>query len=98
METLGHDLINLFTITNMLCILLGTLVGMVFGALPGLGTVIAVALLLPVTFTLPPLAGILMLLATYQAGEYGGSISAILLGVPGTPQAAATVIDGILWP
>ncbi|MBU2959133.1 tripartite tricarboxylate transporter permease [Paracoccus sp. 1_MG-2023] len=94
METLGHDLINLFTITNMLCILLGTLVGMVFGALPGLGTVIAVALLLPVTFTLPPLAGILMLLATYQAGEYGGSISAILLGVPGTPQAAATVIDG----
>lgn len=94
METLGHDLQNLFTITNLLCILLGTLVGMVFGALPGLGTVIAVALLLPVTFTLSPLAGILMLLATYQAGEYGGSISAILLGVPGTPQAAATVIDG----
>ncbi|MDV7142817.1 tripartite tricarboxylate transporter permease [Tropicimonas sp. TH_r6] len=94
METLGYDLLNLFTVTNMLCILLGTLVGMVFGALPGLGTVIAVALLLPVTFTLPPLAGILMLLATYQAGEYGGSISAILLGVPGTPQAAATVIDG----
>lgn len=94
METLGYDLLNVFTLTNMLCILLGTVVGMVFGALPGLGTVIAVALLLPVTFTLPPLAGILMLLATYQAGEYGGSISAILLGVPGTPQAAATVIDG----
>lgn len=94
METLFNDLTNLFTITNILCILLGTIVGMVFGALPGLGTVIAVALLLPVTFTLPPLAGILMLLATYQAGEYGGSISAILLGVPGTPQAAATVLDG----
>ncbi|MGR3593361.1 MAG: tripartite tricarboxylate transporter permease [Limimaricola soesokkakensis] len=94
MDALGQDLLNLFTVTNMLCILLGTIVGMVFGALPGLGTVIAVALLLPVTFTLPPLAGILMLLATYQAGEYGGSISAILLGVPGTPQAAATVIDG----
>lgn len=94
MESLAQDLLNLFTVTNMLCILLGTVVGMVFGALPGLGTVIAVALLLPVTFTLPPLAGILMLLATYQAGEYGGSISAILLGVPGTPQAAATVIDG----
>lgn len=94
METFINDLGNLFTITNMLCILLGTGVGLVFGALPGLGTVIAVALLLPVTFTLPPLAGILMLLATYQAGEYGGSISAILLGVPGTPQAAATVLDG----
>lgn len=94
METLFNDLANLFTLTNILCILLGTVVGMVFGALPGLGTVIAVALLLPVTFTLPPLAGILMLLATYQAGEYGGSISAILLGVPGTPQAAATVLDG----
>jgi putative tricarboxylic transport membrane protein len=94
MEILGYDLLNLFTLTNLLCILLGTVVGMVFGALPGLGTVIAVALLLPVTFTLPPLAGILMLLATYQAGEYGGSISAILLGVPGTPQAAASVLDG----
>lgn len=94
MEILFNDLTNLFTLTNLLCILLGTVVGMVFGALPGLGTVIAVALLLPVTFTLPPLAGILMLLATYQAGEYGGSISAILLGVPGTPQAAATVLDG----
>lgn len=94
MDTFISDLGNLFNITNMLCILLGTVVGMVFGALPGLGTVIAVALLLPVTFTLPPLAGILMLLATYQAGEYGGSISAILLGVPGTPQAAATVLDG----
>lgn len=94
METFVNDLGNLFNLTNMLCILLGTIVGMVFGALPGLGTVIAVALLLPVTFTLPPLAGILMLLATYQAGEYGGSISAILLGVPGTPQAAATVLDG----
>lgn len=94
MDIFLNDLANLFNITNMLCILLGTVVGMVFGALPGLGTVIAVALLLPVTFTLPPLAGILMLLATYQAGEYGGSISAILLGVPGTPQAAATVLDG----
>lgn len=94
MEILGYDILNLFSLTNMLCILLGTVVGMVFGALPGLGTVIAVALLLPLTFTLPPLAGILMLLATYQAGEYGGSISAILLGVPGTPQAAASVLDG----
>ncbi len=94
MDLFFNDLANLFNLTNILCILLGTVVGMVFGALPGLGTVIAVALLLPVTFTLPPLAGILMLLATYQAGEYGGSISAILLGVPGTPQAAATVIDG----
>lgn len=94
MEIFGYDLLNLFTLTNLLCILVGTVVGMIFGALPGLGTVIAVALLLPVTFTLPPLAGILMLLATYQAGEYGGSISAILLGVPGTPQAAASVLDG----
>lgn len=48
---------------------------MVFAALLGLGAVIAVALLVPVTFTLPPLAGILMRLATYQAGESGGSKS-----------------------
>lgn len=94
MDVFGYNILDLFSLTNLLCILVGSIVGLIFGALPGLGTVIAVTLLLPVTYTISPLAGILMLLSAYQSAEYGGSISAIILGVPGTPQSSATVLDG----
>lgn len=72
----------------------GLFVGMLFGALPGLGLTIAITLLLPLTFTMQPLNAILMLLAVYQAAEYGGSISAIALGIPGTVFAVPIVKDG----
>lgn len=75
-------------------IFLGLFVGMLFGALPGLGLTIAITLLLPLTYTMEPLNAILMLLAVYQAAEYGGSISAIALGIPGTVMAAPIVQDG----
>ncbi|WP_323037597.1 tripartite tricarboxylate transporter permease [Pararhodobacter sp.] len=75
-------------------ILVGLFVGMLFGALPGLGLTIAITLLLPLTYTMEPLNAILMLLAVYQAAEYGGSISAIALGIPGTVMAAPIVQDG----
>lgn len=75
-------------------ILLGLFVGMLFGALPGLGLTVAITLLLPLTYTMEPLNAILMLLAVYQAAEYGGSISAIALGIPGTVMAAPIVQDG----
>src|SRR5690625_2724406 len=55
---------------------------------------ITLVLLLPVTYVLSPLAAVLLMVAAYQACEYGGSISSIILGVPGTPAAAATVLDG----
>lgn len=88
------DFSSLFSFYNLFAILIGTFVGLLIGALPGLGAIIAVVLLLPFTYSLSPIAAILMLLATYQSAEYGGSISSIILGVPGTPAAAATILDG----
>ncbi len=94
MEILGYDILNLFTLENLLVLVLGTFVGMVIGALPGMGVIMAIVLLLPVTYAISPLASILLLLAAYQGAEYGGSISSIVLGIPGTAAAAATVLDG----
>lgn len=72
----------------------GVVVGLVFGAIPGLTFTMALALVLPLTFGLPPMSAAALLVGTYIGGMSGGTISAILIGVPGTPSAAATVIDG----
>jgi len=73
---------------------LGTVVGLVFGAIPGLTFSMALALMLPVTFAMSATAGMAVLIGTYMGGMTGGSVSAILIGIPGTPSAAATVLDG----
>jgi putative tricarboxylic transport membrane protein len=74
--------------------LLGSLVGIIFGAIPGLTYSMGILLMLPLTFRLAPLAAIALLLGVYVGGMTGGSVAAILLGIPGTPSAAATVFDG----
>lgn len=76
-------------------ILAGSVIGIVFGSVPGLTFTMALSLVLPLTFGLPPNAAICLLLATYIGGMTGGSISAILIGIPGTPSAAATMLDGL---
>ncbi|MEE4187768.1 MAG: tripartite tricarboxylate transporter permease [Roseobacter sp.] len=73
---------------------LGSLVGLIFGSIPGLTFTVALALALPITFAMDPVPAIGLLLGTYIGGMTGGSVSAILLGIPGTPSAAATVLDG----
>ncbi|OAN76782.1 hypothetical protein A8B78_14895 [Jannaschia sp. EhC01] len=73
---------------------LGALVGLVFGSIPGLTFTVALALALPITFSMDAVPAIGLLLGTYIGGMTGGSVSAILLGIPGTPSAAATVLDG----
>ena len=78
----------------MLTVLFGTTIGMITGALPGLTATMGVALLIPFTFGMDPLAGLSLLAGIYCGAVYGGSISAILLGVPGTPAAVATMLDG----
>lgn len=83
------EILNAFSM-----IVLGSFIGMLFGAIPGLGAALTIVLLLPITYFMSPLAAILLLLSAYQSAEYGGSISALTLGIPGTPAAAATVIDG----
>ncbi len=77
----------------VLC-MVGSIVGIVFGAIPGLNGTVGVAMLLPITYTLSPSDGLIMLSSLYMGSTYGGSISAILLGVPGTGEAACTSLDG----
>ena len=72
----------------------GTVVGLVFGSIPGLTYSMALALMLPFTFGMAPTPAIALLLGVYVGGMTGGSVSSILLGIPGTPSAAATVFDG----
>jgi putative tricarboxylic transport membrane protein len=78
----------------LLMILVGTVIGIVVGALPGLTATMAMAIFSPLTFFLPPLVGIPFLLGIYKGGTFGGSISAVLIGTPGTASNAATVLDG----
>ena len=78
----------------VIAVLAGSFIGLVFGSIPGLTFTVALALVLPMSFSLEATPAIGLLLGTYIGGMTGGSVSAILLGIPGTPSAAATVIDG----
>ncbi|OAN76284.1 hypothetical protein A8B78_02015 [Jannaschia sp. EhC01] len=78
----------------MAMILAGALFGVIVGAIPGLTTAAAIAIVLPVTFYMEPLSGLVLLYVIGKAGRYGGSIAAILFNTPGTSAAAATQIDG----
>ncbi len=79
---------------NLLAVAIGTTIGLFVGAMPGLSATMAIAILVPITFPLAPETGISMLASIYMAAMYGGSIAAILVRTPGTPSAAATVLDG----
>lgn len=84
----------LFTIENIIWINLGVFIGAVFAAIPGLSVILCVILFLPLTYQLTAIPGMMFLLGIYCAGGYGGSVSAILINTPGTPHAAATMLDG----
>ncbi|MBI4275835.1 MAG: tripartite tricarboxylate transporter permease, partial [Rhizobiales bacterium] len=83
-----------FTLPVMTALVFGTVLGLVFGAIPGLTYSMALALVLPMTFGMSPVAAVATMVSTYIGGATGGTISAILIGVPGTPSSAATVMDG----
>jgi putative tricarboxylic transport membrane protein len=80
--------------TNFFFVFVGITSGIIVGALPGLTATMGCALLIPFTFGLPPIQGLLMLIGIFCGGIYGGSISGILIRTPGTPSAAATLLDG----
>jgi putative tricarboxylic transport membrane protein len=82
------------TVTNFLFVLAGVLVGQFVGAMPGIGPVMAMAIAIPFTFVLNPLPAIGFLVGVNKGGLIGGAIPAILINTPGTPDAAATAIDG----
>lgn len=85
---------SLLNITTLLLMLGGVFGGLVIGALPGLSAFTALAIMLPFTFGMDPVNGISFLMAVYVGGCSGGLISAILLGIPGTPSSIATCFDG----
>ncbi len=82
------------TLPALTAIVSGVLIGILCGVLPGLSASTAVALMVPFTFGMDPVVSVLLLVSVYLAGEYGGSITAIAIGTPGTPPAAATMLDG----
>lgn len=84
----------IFSVQGLIAMWLGLVMGIIFGAIPGLTSTLALSLLVPVTYGMDPAIAMLIMCGSYCGAEYGGSISAILLGVPGTPAAAATKMDG----
>lgn len=89
-----EGILNAFSFYNLLIMLGGSALGLVFGALPGLGPTLAVSLMIPITFGLSPQASLILLSSVYVSSIFGGSIPAILLNAPGTPGSAATGFDG----
>ncbi len=79
---------------NLLLVVAGCVAGLFIGAMPGLGSVNGVAILLPLTFLVPPTGAIIFLGALYYGAMYGGAISSIMLGIPGASTAVATTFDG----
>ena len=94
LEFIGPASGLLFTIENILWINIGVFIGSVFAAIPGLTVILCVILFLPFTYQMTAIPGMMFLLGIYCAGGYGGSVSAILINTPGTPHAAATMLDG----
>ena len=89
-----EGLISVLNVSTISVILIGVVIGIIFGSIPGLTSTMGVALCLPLTFSMSPLNGISMLVALYVGGTSGGLISAILLKIPGTPSSVATTFDG----
>lgn len=94
LSLLGDGMLIAIQPLNLLLILIGVTVGLFIGAMPGLGSVNGVAILLPITFLVPPGSAIIFLAAIYYGAMYGGAISSITLGIPGASTAVATTFDG----
>jgi TctA family transporter len=82
------------TYQNLLYCLIGCILGTLIGVLPGLGPIATIAMLLPATYALPPIAALIMLAGIYYGAQYGGSTTAILVNIPGESSSVVTAIDG----
>ena len=94
METIIQAVGLLFTWPVLFALLVGSIGGVVIGAIPGVGPAVAIAILLPATFSMEPLVGLTLLLGIYGSSMYGGSLPAILINTPGTAVNALTTYDG----
>jgi len=93
-ELLGAGLADIFQVKYLVPLFIGTLIGVVGGALPGITITMTVIVVLPFTFGLEPLQGLACMIGVYVGGETGGLITSCLLGIPGKPSAVATTFDG----
>jgi putative tricarboxylic transport membrane protein len=97
MELFGHLAFGFgvaFSLENLAYCLLGALVGTLIGVLPGIGPLATIAMLLPLTFNVSPVAALIMLAGIYYGAQYGGSTTAILVNLPGESSSVVTCIDG----
>jgi len=93
-SNLGLGFSVALTIQNITYCLIGALLGTLIGVLPGIGPVTTVAMLLPISFTLPPESAMILLAGIYYGAQYGGSTTAILVNIPGEASSVVTTIDG----
>jgi len=97
MDLLGHvgdGLLVALTFQNIAYCFVGVMIGTLIGVLPGLGPVATIAMLLPITYHLPPVAALIMLAGIYYGAQYGGSTTAILVNLPGEASSVVTCLDG----
>src|SRR5688572_16481402 len=90
--TLGFQ--TALTLANLFYCLMGVFLGTLIGVLPGLGPTATIAMLLPVTFALPPVSALIMLAGIYYGSQYGGSTTSILVNLPGEAASVVTTLDG----
>lgn len=93
-ETILAGFVDAVAPINLMIIAAGVLLGIIVGAIPGLNAPMAIAIAVPLTFYMSPLGALAFLLGVNKGGSFGGSISGILMNTPGSPEAAATAIDG----
>jgi len=93
-SNLGLGFATALSIQNLAYAFLGCVLGTLIGVLPGIGPLATIAMLLPVTYTLPPVAALIMLAGIYYGAQYGGSTTAILVNLPGESSSVVTTIDG----
>jgi putative tricarboxylic transport membrane protein len=94
LSALFHGFAVVLTPFNLLLMIIGIVLGIIIGVLPGLGGANGVAILLPLTFTMPPTSAIIMLSCIYWGALFGGAITSILFNIPGEPWSVATTFDG----
>jgi TctA family transporter len=90
----GHGLLVAMQPENLLYCFIGVFLGTFIGVLPGIGSMAAISMILPLSFYLEPTSALVMIAGVYYGAEYGGSIASILMNIPGTPSSSITCIDG----
>jgi len=96
LDLILQGFLHAMQIENVLAMVFGTLIGILFGALPGFTATMGVAVFIPFSFWMSPSAALLLISGVYCGAIYGGSISAVLIGIPGTPASVPTTFDGFV--